>query len=100
MRYAIGSRVRVQVSRVDLDGRRIDFRLVNENDGLGSRPPRDKDLPREREESGDATQETSANPRRRRKISEPLARTPQPASQPSKPAAKSKDKARKPRRRT
>ncbi len=100
MRYAIGSRVRVQVSRVDLDGRRIDFRLVNENDGLGSRPPRDKDLPREREESGDATQETSANPRRRRKISEPLARTPQPASQASKPAAKSKDKARKPRRRT
>ncbi len=27
-RYAIGTRVRVQVSRVDLDGRRIDFRLV------------------------------------------------------------------------
>jgi len=29
-RYAIGTRVRVQVSRVDLDGRRIDFRLVPE----------------------------------------------------------------------
>jgi ribonuclease R len=27
MRYAIGTRVRVQVSRVDLDGRKIDFRL-------------------------------------------------------------------------
>ena len=27
-RYAIGTRVRVQVSRVDLDGRRIDFRMV------------------------------------------------------------------------
>ena len=25
VRYAVGSRVRVQVSRVDLDGRRIDF---------------------------------------------------------------------------
>jgi ribonuclease R len=30
IRYAIGSRVRIQVSRVDLDGRKIDFRLVNE----------------------------------------------------------------------
>jgi ribonuclease R len=28
IRYAIGTRVRVQVSRVDLDGRKIDFRLV------------------------------------------------------------------------
>jgi ribonuclease R len=27
-RYAIGSRVQIQVSRVDLDGRKIDFRLV------------------------------------------------------------------------
>ena len=30
MRYAIGTRVRVQVSRVDLEGRRIDFVLVPE----------------------------------------------------------------------
>ena len=29
-RYVIGSRVRVQVSRVDLDGRKIDFRLVHD----------------------------------------------------------------------
>ncbi|HEY6133088.1 MAG TPA: ribonuclease R [Rubrivivax sp.] len=36
MRYAVGTRVRVQVSRVDLDGRRIDFRLVRE--GEGDRP--------------------------------------------------------------
>lgn len=34
IRYAIGSRVKVQVSRVDLDGRRIDFRLINEFDQL------------------------------------------------------------------
>jgi len=34
IRYAIGTRVRVQVSRVDLDGRKIDFRLVHEvNEG-------------------------------------------------------------------
>jgi len=31
IRYAIGTRVRVQVSRVDLDGRRIDFRLVRDD---------------------------------------------------------------------
>jgi ribonuclease R len=30
IRYAIGARVRVQVSRVDLDGRKIDFRVVRE----------------------------------------------------------------------
>jgi ribonuclease R len=32
IRYALGSRVRVQVSRVDLDGRKIDFRLVREGE--------------------------------------------------------------------
>ncbi|HEX4511133.1 MAG TPA: RNB domain-containing ribonuclease, partial [Burkholderiaceae bacterium] len=30
VRYAIGARVRVQVSRVDLDGRKIDFRIVHD----------------------------------------------------------------------
>ena len=42
IRYAIGSRVRVQVSRVDLDGRKIDFRLVREGEELPSRALRDK----------------------------------------------------------
>jgi len=42
MRYAIGTRVRVQVSRVDLDGRRIDFRLVREGDELLQRAMKDK----------------------------------------------------------
>ena len=36
IRYAIGTRVQVQVSRVDLDGRKIDFRLVQEGDELRS----------------------------------------------------------------
>ena len=44
IRYAIGARVRVQVSRVDLDGRKIDFRLVNESDELLTRAARDKGL--------------------------------------------------------
>jgi ribonuclease R len=30
IRYSVGARVRVQVSRVDLDGRKIDFRWVQE----------------------------------------------------------------------
>ncbi|MBX3652609.1 MAG: ribonuclease R [Ramlibacter sp.] len=42
IRYAIGTRVRVQVSRVDLDGRKIDFRLVREGEELTSRAMKDK----------------------------------------------------------
>ena len=37
IRYAIGARVRVQVSRVDLDGRRIDFRMVREGEDDAAR---------------------------------------------------------------
>ena len=32
LRYSVGTRVRVQVSRVDLDGRKIDFRMVREGE--------------------------------------------------------------------
>ncbi len=42
IRYAIGSRVRVQVSRVDLDGRKIDFRLIREGEELVARAMKDK----------------------------------------------------------
>jgi len=44
IRYVVGSRVRVQVSRVDLDGRKIDFRLVHEDadQRLMARASRDK----------------------------------------------------------
>ncbi|MEO7242037.1 MAG: ribonuclease R [Variovorax sp.] len=42
IRYAIGTRVHIQVSRVDLDGRRIDFRLVRDSDEAALRPSRDK----------------------------------------------------------
>jgi ribonuclease R len=37
LRYTVGARVRVQVSRVDLDGRRIDFRMLREGEGEGER---------------------------------------------------------------
>jgi len=36
VRFALGSRVQVQVIRVDLDGRRIDFRLVRAGESLTS----------------------------------------------------------------
>ena len=58
IRYAIGTRVRVQVSRVDLDGRKIDFRLVTEGDSLVGRAMKDKaggqagELPENERESG------------------------------------------------
>ena len=44
VRYAVGSRVRVQVSRVDLDGRKIDFRMVREeeDDAVAMRARREK----------------------------------------------------------
>jgi ribonuclease R len=44
VRYSVGSRVRVQVSRVDLDGRKIDFRMVHEgaDDLVAARGRRDK----------------------------------------------------------
>jgi ribonuclease R len=44
VRYAVGSRLRVQVSRVDLDGRKIDFRLVRdgEDPALAARSRRER----------------------------------------------------------
>jgi ribonuclease R len=46
IRYAIGARVRVQVSRVDLDGRKIDFRWVQDDvtelQSLGARKVKGK----------------------------------------------------------
>ena len=41
IRYAIGSRVRIQVSRVDLDGRKIDFRLVRDGEEPLTRTSKD-----------------------------------------------------------
>ncbi|HEU4460217.1 MAG TPA: ribonuclease R [Methylibium sp.] len=46
LRYAAGSRLRVQVSRVDLDGRKIDFRLVHDAPGSAPRSARAADKAR------------------------------------------------------
>ena len=48
IRYAIGTRVDIQVSRVDLDGRKIDFRLVQSGQTLPSKSLLDKGSDTER----------------------------------------------------
>jgi ribonuclease R len=47
MRYALGSRVKVQVSRVDLDGRRIDFRLLVDGEAATLRSTKERGFLRE-----------------------------------------------------
>ncbi|MBK6006467.1 ribonuclease R [Ramlibacter ginsenosidimutans] len=49
IRYAIGTRLRVQVSRVDLDGRKIDFRLVREDEEFLARAMKEKGVDAARE---------------------------------------------------
>jgi ribonuclease R len=52
IRYHVGSRVRVQVSRVDLDGRKIDFRLVREGEDDATRLRAKRERHGERSASG------------------------------------------------
>ncbi|WP_296491978.1 ribonuclease R [Rhodoferax sp.] len=105
MRYALGTRVRVQVSRVDLDGRRIDFRLIAENDALLNHGSKERSLAYEgipRKVFDDDASMASGG-RRSRKISEPLARAgvaKRTGTSKAPAPAKAKDKARKSRRRS
>ena len=107
MRYAIGSRLQVQVSRVDLDGRRIDFRLVQDGVALVARAMKDKGLTKEGEGRFGKQDAAKGMPPKRgqRKISEPMAsaaHAPPPGAKaaPRSPGVKAKDKSKKPRRRT
>jgi ribonuclease R len=100
-RFVIGSRVRVQVSRVDLDGRRIDFRLLPQEDGLASRAILAKD------EAGLADSLNPVGTRREDATTRRKERAPKPAIQSVKlftktesAKGKDRDKARKPRRRS
>lgn len=78
IRYALGSRVRVQVSRVDLDGRRIDFRLVSDQDDVVLRAMREK--------SGSAADTSSGASRPVRDRSSRAASGSKPAGAPGKRA--------------
>ncbi|UJW82931.1 ribonuclease R [Hydrogenophaga sp. SL48] len=75
IRYALGTRVQVQVSRVDLDGRRIDFRLVSGEDDLVLRAMRDK--------TGGAAEVEEGTPR----SAHSKQQTKKPGKAPSSPAA-------------
>ena len=110
MRYALGTRLRVQVSRVDLDGRKIDFRLVHEGEdkaGLVSRAMKDKaggtagELPMQERDAGsrrggrDTGNKSRQAPPERESTSQPRARK----SAAKKPAAGAGPKqGKKPRR--
>jgi ribonuclease R len=102
MRFALGTRVQVQVSRVDLDGRRIDFRLVPDGDaGLRLNKESDSAQP----PSSERVDNAEFSGRRSRNISDPLSRAPRAkgaaVKTPSKSTgAKVKEKSRKSRRRT
>jgi ribonuclease R len=105
MRYALGTRVRVQVSRVDLDGRRIDFRLLAENDGLLPRALKERELAYEGIDRKLFAEDASVASvgRRSRSITEPLPRAgaaKRSGGAKTSAPAKAKDKARKPRRRS
>ena len=96
IRYAIGTRLRVQVSRVDLDGRRIDFRLVHEGDEFMARAMKEKGLAAGRE---GVPAKTSTKRAAAKKAAGKKAKSPPDAveSVPKKAAAKART-ARKPRR--
>jgi ribonuclease R len=107
MRYAIGSRVKVQVSRVDLDGRRIDFLLVHEGEALVARAMKDKEALRVDRGPDDSSDEPDRSGAKRatRKVSEPLARVSKSGARLPKTSArpvgvKSKEKGHKSRRRS
>jgi ribonuclease R len=79
MRYAIGTRVRVQVSRVDLDGRRIDFRLVSESEDAAPRGAADRNGGKKNGKGGEKAtrarsggdETTASSPRRSREAQVP-----------------------------
>ncbi len=106
VRYAIGTRVQVQVSRVDLDGRRIDFRLLTAADGLLSRPTAGKDLPQKVagriafDKPGTPPAKRPARKAAQRSVRSSDADVPLIKSGGRTSIAKSKDKGRKSRRRT
>jgi ribonuclease R len=92
IRYAIGTRLRVQVSRVDLDGRKIDFRLVREGEEFMARAMKDKGV-------AEGVPAKSSTKRAAKKAAVKSGKPPAAgAKAPAKKAAASKPKPRKTRR--
>jgi ribonuclease R len=91
IRYAIGTRLRVQVSRVDLDGRKIDFRLVREGEEFMARALKEKGAGATGR-GGDGVPAKAAAKRAAKKAAGKVARSPLQTSRVAakKAAAKSK----------
>ncbi|WP_413900151.1 ribonuclease R [Rhodoferax sp.] len=85
IRYAIGSRLNVQVSRVDLDGRRIDFRLVEDGVERLVRSSREKGAARDERGS---SHELSEKGDAQRRLRAPLTRAAVPSIKKPKDAVK------------
>jgi ribonuclease R len=105
MRYALGTRVKVQVSRVDLDGRRIDFRLMLDGDVAALRSTKERGFLRESLalKGGDDELEAGRSGPRGLGAADHAKRSPASKRSASSSAAsplKAKDKARKSRRRS
>jgi ribonuclease R len=95
IRYAIGTRLRVQVSRVDLDGRKIDFRLVREGEDLTARAMKDKGVATGRTEGVPAKSSTK---RAAKKVAAGKAEKKTPLGAVKAAAKKAAAKAKSPRR--
>jgi ribonuclease R len=97
IRYAIGTRLRVQVSRVDLDGRKIDFRLVRDGEEFMARALKDKGAG-----SGGGRPEgvppAKTAAKRAAKKAPATAKSSADGTKPATKKAATKSKARKPRR--
>jgi ribonuclease R len=98
IRYAIGSRVRVQVSRVDLDGRKIDFRLVHEGQELLTRAMKEKGVAGAGARAATGTPAKSSTKRAAHKTASAQPKSPIQAVKASVKKAAGKSKTRKPRR--
>jgi ribonuclease R len=95
IRYAIGTRLRVQVSRVDLDGRKIDFRLVREDEEFLARAMKDKGVAAGAREGEPAK---AAAKRAAKKTTGKAGKTPKAPKQVVRAARKAAAKAKTPRK--
>jgi ribonuclease R len=100
IRYHLGSRVQVQVSRVDLDGRRIDFRLVQPEGETTLRTSAGKGTPSEGGERVKARSASASGKQRPRPTNSLDSTLPAGSSRPRKSNGKgeTRGKGKKPRR--
>ena len=90
IRYAIGTRLRVQVSRVDLDGRKIDFRIVREGEEILARAMKDKGVDGSKAHAGGQAKKSAGKRTDRKQVPEPKSAIGALKAAAKKAAAKSK----------